>query len=99
MAHREGQSTFNPSTFTPPEKLITPSHPSRSVPQGKKKTVFDAWNVYHFTLITDTILRLLLLGAIIDIAQPLKAALPEVVDTPDDMTKSLLQSPKKQKCG
>ena len=26
---------------------LSPFHQARSVPQGKKKTVFDAWNGYH----------------------------------------------------
>ena len=80
----------------PPEKLITLSHLSRSVPQGKKKPSLmheTGTTVYHSPLMIDTTPHLLLLGAVIDIIQPLKATLPQVMD---DTMKSLLQSPTKQ---
>ena len=28
-------------------RTLSPFHQARSVPHGKKKTVFDAWNGYH----------------------------------------------------
>ena len=66
----------------------SPFHQARSVPQGKKKTVFDAWNAYHSTLMTDTTPHLSPLGAATDIARLLKATSPRTMDTPEDMRKS-----------
>ena len=82
----------------PPEKHITPSHPStrqdRSLKEGRKpsSTHGTVTTVYHSTPTTDTIPRLSPLGAATDIAQPLKATLPRAMDTPEGMTKSPLPS-------
>ena len=49
-AHPEEQSTFQPLNIHATRETHhtqSPFHQARSVPQGKKKTVFDAWNGYH----------------------------------------------------
>ena len=87
MAHPEERSTFNPSTSMPPEKHITPSHPSTrqdlSLKARRKPSLMHGTGttVYHSTLMTDTTLHFSPLRAVIDIAQPLEATLPWVMDT------------------
>ena len=84
------------STSMPPGKhhMQSPFHQARPVPQGKKKTVIDAWNGYHsvplhpddrhYTTFITT-----------DTAQPLKATSPRMMDTPDGMMKLPRPSPTK----
>jgi len=100
-AHPEEQSTSNPSTAMPPEKHITPSHPStrqdRSL-KGRRKLSLTHGTVttaYHSTLTTDTTPHLSPLGAATDITRPLKATSPRAMDTPEGMMKSPLPSPTK----
>jgi len=47
MGSSGGPLIFNHSTAMLLEKLQSPFHQARSVPHGKKKTVFNAWNDYH----------------------------------------------------
>ena len=38
---------FQPHATRETHHTQSPFHQARSIPQGKKKTVFDAWNGYH----------------------------------------------------
>ena len=49
-AKKNGKPRRTVDLLTPPGRLTThqrPFHQARSVPQGTKKTVCDAWNCYH----------------------------------------------------
>lgn len=69
----------------------SPFHQARSVPHGKKKTVFDAWNGYHSVPLHPDdrhLTTFITPWADTDIVQHHKATSPQETVILDDMTKS-----------